>query len=72
MPDRLGPNRSTRWLALAALLALLLAACAPAADDSAGAAAPDFTLPTSDGGQVSLADYRGRQPVLLYFHMAMG
>jgi cytochrome oxidase Cu insertion factor (SCO1/SenC/PrrC family) len=37
-----------------------------------GEAAPDFTLPTSDGGSVSLADYKGKQPVLLFFHMAVG
>jgi len=33
--------------------------------------APDFTLPNAAGGEVSLADYKGR-PVLLYFHMAVG
>lgn len=32
----------------------------------AGAVAPAFTLPSSSGGEVSLADYRG-QSVLLYF-----
>ncbi len=32
----------------------------------AGSTAPDFTLPSSTGGQVSLADYQGRS-VLLYF-----
>jgi hypothetical protein len=37
-----------------------------------GDAAPAFSLPTSDGGTVSLADYVGEQPVLLYFHMAVG
>jgi len=34
--------------------------------------APAFTLPSSDGESVSLSDYAGKQPVLLYFHMAVG
>ena len=72
MRDRVTLPRHAGWLALAAVIALLLAGCAPAAEETSGADAPDFTLPTSDGGQVSLADYQGQQPVLLYFHMAMG
>lgn len=39
---------------------------------NAGDPAPEFSLPTSDGGVVSLADYRDQQPVLLFFHMADG
>ena len=35
-------------------------------EPGAGDAAPEFTLPASTGGQVSLSDYRGRS-VLLYF-----
>lgn len=33
-----------------------------------GDKAPSFTLPTADGRQVSLSDYRGRQPVVVYFY----
>ena len=33
-----------------------------------GKAAPDFTLPDQDGKHVSLADYQGKQAVLLYFY----
>lgn len=45
---------------------------ASAASLQVGDLAPDFSLPASDGSTVSLADYRGRQPVLLFFHMADG
>jgi thioredoxin-dependent peroxiredoxin len=33
-----------------------------------GQQAPDFTLPTQAGGQVSLAAYRGSKVVVLYFY----
>ncbi|MBW2457209.1 MAG: TlpA family protein disulfide reductase, partial [Deltaproteobacteria bacterium] len=32
-----------------------------------GPEAPDFTLPTLDGGQISLSDYEGEKVVLLDF-----
>jgi cytochrome oxidase Cu insertion factor (SCO1/SenC/PrrC family) len=58
--------------------ALLIQACGaqPAAPtptpEAAAASAPDFTLPSANtGSSVNLADFRG-QPVLLYFHMAVG
>jgi cytochrome oxidase Cu insertion factor (SCO1/SenC/PrrC family) len=56
------------------LLALLLAACgspAPVEQGIVGQDAPGFTLDDALGGQTSLADFSG-QPVLLYFHMAVG
>ena len=34
--------------------------------------APAFTLPTIAGGQVSLADHRGRHNLLLYFNEGIG
>jgi thioredoxin-dependent peroxiredoxin len=34
----------------------------------AGQPAPDFTLPSQAGTPVSLADYRGKQVVVLYFY----
>jgi thioredoxin-dependent peroxiredoxin len=33
-----------------------------------GQPAPDFTLPSQSGEPVSLADYRGKQVVVLYFY----
>ncbi len=38
---------------------------------SPGDLAPDFTLPTADGGQVSLSALRGRR-VVVYFYPAAG
>jgi len=61
-------------LAGAALLALSAcgtpAAVAPASD-LIGKQAPDFTLNNALGGQTSLSDFLG-EPVLLFFHMAVG
>lgn len=65
-----------RYFIFIAPLLLLLAACGGDEDRDengieVGASAPGFTLPDAVGGEVSLSDYEG-QPVLLYFHMAMG
>jgi hypothetical protein len=57
-----------------AILSLLLQACSSqsSADLAVGDQASDFSLPTSDGKTVSLSDYVGARPTLLYFHMAVG
>jgi peroxiredoxin Q/BCP len=34
---------------------------------SIGDPAPDFRLPASTGGEIGLADYRGRAHVVLFF-----
>ena len=36
-----------------------------------GDAAPDFTLPTDDGGSVSLQDLRGRKVIVYFYPAAM-
>ncbi len=36
-----------------------------------GSTAPEFTLENTGGSQTSLSDYDG-EPVLLFFHMAVG
>ena len=33
-----------------------------------GEKAPDFKLPASSGGEISLADYKGKKHVVLYFY----
>jgi peroxiredoxin len=33
-----------------------------------GAAAPEFTLPSTQGGEVALASFRGRADVVLVFY----
>lgn len=34
----------------------------------AGERAPDFSAPASDGSTVSLGDFRGKKPLILYFY----
>ena len=33
-----------------------------------GQKAPDFTLPSSDGGEVTLSEFKGKESVVLYFY----
>ena len=65
---------SLRPAAVALLLTLLLLALTGCVSAPASSApqAPAFTLPSAGGGEVSLNDYVGEKPVLLYFHMAVG
>ena len=71
-------SRSSKTILLTLLVLLLVAtvllqACSSAPEGiQVGAQAPDFTLPSSQGTPVSLSDYTGEQPVLLFFHMANG
>ncbi len=60
------------------LLALVASACQRAAEPASpapihvGSRAPAFTLASEQGGTVSLADFAGKKPVLLYFSMGPG
>jgi len=56
-------------LATAALLAaaVTVANAAEAAGPGVGDAAPDFTLPSTDGAEVTLSSFAGKQNVVLAF-----
>jgi hypothetical protein len=61
------------WLLIGLSILVGLAGCQPTpAGLQVGDNAPDFELPATDGATVRMADYAGKQPVLLYFHMAVG
>ena len=60
-----------RLLFVFAIMTILLAACGGMQQKSEAISAPDFDLPNSLGGNVSLDDYNGKN-VLLFFHMAVG
>jgi peroxiredoxin len=58
-----------------AALFLALAGCkstTPQPSLQLGDPAPDFTLPSAQGGAVSLSEFVGKTNVLLYFNMAYG
>ena len=63
------------FVGIAALCVVLLTACSEGHRGpqpiKIGAQAPAFVLPDAAGDKTSLSDYEG-QPVLLYFHMAVG
>jgi cytochrome oxidase Cu insertion factor (SCO1/SenC/PrrC family) len=71
-----------KLLGLTLGLALLIAACQqqPGTTTQAtagspvkeGSKAPQFVLPSAAGEKMSLAGFRGRKPVLLYFSMGPG
>lgn len=53
--------------AMLATAVTLAPASAGAADLAVGDAAPDFTLPSTDGNQVTLSTFAGRKNVVLAF-----
>jgi hypothetical protein len=72
LPDRPGARMSIALPVVMLLSAIVLSGCAPnRAGLSVGDVAPAFSLPSVSSGEVELSDYQG-QPVLLFFHMAVG
>ncbi len=65
--------RITRRVAIGSGLGVCLAAqtsVAPSTTLKVGDKAPDFTLPSTDGGTVHIADYLGKSTVVLAFFPA--
>ena len=56
------------WL-LAIVLVLLVPSLSRAMDLKVGDKAPDFTLPDQNGHPVHLADFRGKENVILAFYV---
>lgn len=72
LPDRPGARISVALPVVVLLSAIVLSGCAPNRTGlSVGDDAPAFSLPSISSGEVELSDYQG-QPVLLFFHMAVG
>ena len=67
-------SRHRVFLLITLFSALIFPACEiePKQEPQVGDPAPNFTLPNALGGTVTLAAYKNEQPVLLYFHMAVG
>jgi hypothetical protein len=63
-------NMSRRFLLAGAAGIPLLAESAAPTTLKEGDMAPDFTLPSTQGGNVHLADYRGKNTVVLAFFVA--
>ena len=55
------------WYGLLLAGVLVVAGVAPAVE--VGEKAPDFTLPSTQGGQISLSQFQGKTLVLLEFHV---
>ncbi len=65
-------KRTTMAFIVLFLMSILAQACTSQGDLAVGDQAPGFTLPSATGTDVSLSDYTGEGPVLLFFHMAVG
>jgi hypothetical protein len=68
----MGPRvqRTKRLLWLGVLLVSVLRVAGVTAALEVGEPAPDFTLPSTTGEQISLSQFWGKQPVLLEFYGA--
>ncbi len=63
-------KRMASLYTLGVLLAGVLIGSGAAAALEVGEQAPDFTLPSTTGGKISLSQFRGKTRVLLEFYLA--
>jgi AhpC/TSA family len=64
-------KREFSWISVgAAMVASIIILAGPAAAVEVGQPAPEFKLPSTMGGDVSLSDFRGKKWVLLEFYGA--
>jgi AhpC/TSA family protein len=63
-------NQKTRWLLLGPLLIGLLGTAALSSAVEVGEKAPDFKLPSTNGVDISLSEFRGKKWVFLEFYGA--
>ena len=63
-------NRIKSLFLSSALLAGVLGVAGVATALEVGEKAPDFTLPSTTGEQISLSQFQGKKPVLLEFYVA--
>ncbi len=69
-------NKTFLWIGVVAILAIVVivgfsstrpSTASPATTNASPATAPDFSLQKLGGGTIALADYKGREPVILDF-----
>jgi hypothetical protein len=63
-----GAQYLRRLVWLGVLLVSVFGSAGVSAALEVGETAPDFTLPSTTGEQISLSQFRGKQPVLLEFY----
>jgi peroxiredoxin len=63
-----------RWIRVTAAVlltgSLLVLAAGQATALQVGDQAPSFTLPATTAAKISLADYLGKQPIVIFFYIA--
>jgi len=63
-------KRTVQLILLSALVAGVPPGAGAATAVEVGQQAPDFSLPATTGGKISLSQFRGKQPVLIEFYSA--